>query len=69
MYNKNENSAMGKSEMTEDDYAVLRRKVTDELEGAYFAGGFGGALMESIEAETASDEELLRIARRNGIRL
>lgn len=61
---------MFKDERNDDiNIEKLRRKVTDELEGAYFAGGFGGALMESIEAETASDEELLRIARRNGIRL
>ena len=48
-------------------------KLRDELKldcyGAYFGGGFGGALMESFDIENASPQELIEIARDKGIDL
>lgn len=49
------------------DYDSLREDIENELYGAAFGGGFGGALMEAGDVEDASDEELLEIAQRNGI--
>ena len=37
--------------------------------GAFFGGGFGGALMESFELERALPEELVEEAKRKGIDL
>ncbi len=34
-----------------------------------FGGGFGAALMESFDIEKASDEELLNMAKQQGINL
>lgn len=49
------------------DYDALREDLEDELLGAAFGGGFGGALMEAADLDDLSDEELLDIVRRNGI--
>ena len=49
------------------DYEALRDAIKHELYGAAFGGGFGGALMEAEEVDDASPEELLRMARNNGI--
>ena len=49
------------------DYDALREGLEDELLGAAFGGGFGGALMEAADLDDLSDEELLDIVRRNGI--
>ena len=51
------------------DIARLRQDLEDECYGAFFGGGFGGALMESFEIEDASPEELIQIARRNNVDL
>ena len=37
--------------------------------GAFFGGGFGGALIEAIDIERASDEELVDMALKQGIDL
>ena len=47
----------------------LREDLKSECYGAYFGGGFGGALIESFEIDSASDEELIDIARKKGINL
>ena len=49
------------------DYKKLREDLKQELYGAAFCGGFGGAMAESWEVDKASNEELVRIAKRNGI--
>ena len=49
------------------DYEALREDLKQELYGAAFVGGFGGALMEAGDVDNASPEELLRMARNNGI--
>lgn len=41
----------------------------EECLGAFYGGGFGGALMESFDIENASPEELVDMARENGIDL
>ena len=43
------------------DVDALRKYVLEEDYGAFFVGGFGGALAESVEIERASDEELVEI--------
>ncbi len=51
------------------DMDALRRDLQGEELAAFFGGGFGGALMEAIDIGKASDEQLLRIAKRQGIDL
>ena len=47
----------------------LRYELKQDCYGAYFGGGFGGALMESFDIENASPQELIEIARDKGIDL
>ncbi len=49
------------------DIERLREDLKQECLGAYFVGGFGGALMENLSLEKASREELLEIAQKRGI--
>lgn len=49
------------------DYNALREAINQELYGAAFGGGFDGALMEAGDVDNASPDELLRMARNNGI--
>ncbi|MBE6029185.1 MAG: hypothetical protein E7221_04830 [Clostridiales bacterium] len=51
------------------DVDKLREDMLNEDYGAFFVGGFGGALAESVEIERASDEELVEMAQRQGIDL
>lgn len=51
------------------DIEDLRKDLEQECYGAFFAGGFGGALMESFDIERASPEELIKIAEEKGIDL
>ena len=53
----------------EYDYKRLRRNLADEFgaQGAAFSGGFG--FMEMMEASSTSNEELLKMARREGFNL
>jgi len=51
------------------DIDALREDMKQECYGAFFGGGFGGALMESFDIEDASPEELVRMAQRQGINL
>lgn len=51
------------------DVDKLRDDMLQEDLGAFFGGGFGGALMEAIDVERASDEELIEMAQRQGIDL
>ena len=54
-----------------DDYDLdsLRDDMIEECSGAFFVSGFGGAAMEAEEIRDASDEELIRMAERNGVHL
>ena len=49
------------------DYEALREELKQELYGAAFGGGFSGAFLEAGDVDDASPEELLRMARNNGI--
>ena len=51
------------------DIERLREDLKQECYGAFFVGGFGGALMETFDLEKASPEELIEIAREKGIEL
>ena len=51
------------------DIDALREDLMNDSYGAFFGGGFGGALMESFDIDRASPEELIAIAQRNGVDL
>ena len=44
------------------DVEKLRETLKQECYGAFFGGGFGGALVESFDLEGASPEELVAVA-------
>ena len=47
------------------DIEKLRQDMKEDCYGAYFGGGFGGALVEAFDVEKASPEELIKMAQRN----
>jgi len=47
----------------------LREDMESESLGAFFGGGFGGALFEASDIRSASEDELIEMARRQGINL
>ena len=47
----------------------LRQKLINDLEPAFFVGGFGGAMLEIEEIKKATPEELIEIARRHGYQI
>ena len=51
------------------DVEELRQDLLNDSYGAFYGGGFGGAMYESFEIERATPEELVRIAQRKGINL
>lgn len=51
------------------DIEKLRETLKQECYGAFFGGGFGGALVESSDLERASPEELVELALEKGIDL
>ncbi len=51
------------------DIEELREDLKNDSYGAFFGGGFGGALMESFSIDNASPEELIEIAQRKHIDL
>lgn len=51
------------------DIDRLRKDIKDDYLGAYFCGGFQGALMESFVIEKAAPEKLVEIAQKQGIEL
>ena len=53
----------------EIDYDKLRSDLINFYQGAYFVGGFGAALMDSIDVEKMSDEELVKLALKKGFKL
>ena len=52
---------MGKIEIT-IDINRLRNDLRDEDLGAFFGGGFGGALIEAIDIDNATPQELVQFA-------
>ncbi len=53
--------------MDDIDYERLKNDIQSEIMGAFWGAGFGGALSEAAEIENATDEELLEVAREQGI--
>ena len=53
----------------EIDIERLRQDLIEHLEGAFFVGGFGAAMLDMEKVKKASDEEVIRIARQNGFRI
>ena len=51
------------------DIERLREDLHSEDLGAYFGGGFGGALMEAFDIDNAMPEELMQIAQDRGVDL
>ena len=51
------------------DVERLRDDLREEDLGAYFGGGFGGALMEVFDIESATPEELVQMAQERGFDL
>lgn len=51
------------------DVDALRNDLINDGYGAFFGGGFGGALIEAADISQASDEEVVRIALEKGIDL
>ena len=49
------------------DVDALRQAVKDECCAAFFGGGIGPALLETFDADRASPQELVDMARRWGI--
>lgn len=51
------------------DIDALRRDMKKDSYGAFFGGGFGGAMMEASDIDRASAKELVRMAEQQGIDL
>ena len=51
------------------DIEKLRETLKQDLQGACFAGGFGAALMEAMDMDRASPEDLVRLAGEKGLDL
>lgn len=51
------------------DYAKLKDDLTQDALGAFYGGGFGGALIESFDIDNANEDELIDIALKKGIDL
>lgn len=60
---------MDRSEYITIDVDKLRQDMRKESFGAYFGGGFGGALMEVADVERASPQKLIGMAKNKGINL
>ena len=55
--------------MEEIDINKLKKDLKNYYEAAYFTLGYGAALMDSIDIDKLSDEELINKAVDNGINL
>ena len=51
------------------DIERLREDLRSEDLGAYFGGGFAGALMEAFDIDNATSDELVKIAQDKGVDL
>ena len=51
------------------DIERLRKDLKNDCYGAFFGGGFGGAMMESFDIDKASPEELIEKAKSKGMNL
>ena len=51
------------------DLRAIRKALREELHGAAFIGGYGGAFIELNKVKEASEDELLELAKCNGINI
>ncbi len=51
------------------DIEALRKDLEEDYLAAYFAGGFGAALIEASDIEGMSPEELVEFAQKQGVDL
>lgn len=51
------------------DVDKLREDLKNDLYGAFFGGGYGGALVESFDIDKMSDEEVINEAIKNNVNL
>ena len=51
------------------DISKLRKDMLNGSYGAFFGGGFGGAMMQSFDIENASPQQLVQMAQKQGIDL
>lgn len=51
------------------DIDALKRDMQSNLYGAYFGGGFGGAMISAFDLERATPEQLVESALKQGIDL
>ena len=51
------------------DIDRLREDLRDDDLGAFYGGGFGGALLESFDIDRSTPEEVMQIAQDRGIDL
>ena len=51
------------------DVDALRHDMKEESMGAFFVGGFGGAIFEASDIDRMSDDEVIGKAKRDGINL
>jgi len=51
------------------DFERLREDLAEDSYGAFYGGGFGGALMEAFDIESASEDELIQLAEDKGLDL
>lgn len=56
-------------EIIKIDVDKLRNDMKNDSLGAFFGGGFGGALFQTMDIGKASDEKLVEIALQAGIDL
>ena len=48
---------------------IVGKDLKEESLGGYFVGGFGGALMEASNIERAQPDELVKMAKQQGLDL
>ena len=51
------------------DFDRRRSDLADDSYGAFYGGGFGGALMGAVDIESASEDELIQLAEDKGLDL
>lgn len=51
------------------DIESLKEDLKNELQGAFYGGGIGGALIESFQVDTMTEEEIIDLAIRYGINI
>ena len=49
------------------DIESLRRDLQEDSYAAYYGGGYGAALIEAMDPDSANDEDVLNSARNHGI--